>query len=152
MNDAPPENHLSLTLAAGIMAFLGWAGLIYLIFVAELAPAGSPPRLVPGAFPIWLFFVLGFIALTGTAVPFVGYLNRRFGGKAPTPVPPAVILRQSLWFGFFGATSTWLLKSGILSLATVLLLGAGLGGVEWFLRMRERSRWTPEPENPDEPA
>jgi hypothetical protein len=149
VNDAAPENHLSLTLAAWIMAFLGWAGLIYLIFVADLAPAGSPSRPVPGSFPVWLFFVLGFIALTGTAVPFVRYLNRRF---ARTPVPPAVILRQSLWFGFFGATSAWLLKSGILSLATVLLLGAGLGGVEWFLRMRERSRWTPELDEPDEPA
>lgn len=149
MNDTAPENHLSLTLAAGIMALLGWAGLLYLIFVPDLAPAGSASRPIPGPFPIWLFFVLGFVALTGTAVPFVRYLNRRF---ARTLVPPAVLLRQSLWFGFFGATSAWLLKSGILSLATVLLLGAGLGGVEWFLRMRERSRWTPGPDDTDEPA
>jgi hypothetical protein len=148
VNDAAPDNHLSLTLAAWIMALLGWAGLLYLIFVADLTPAGHPARPVPGPFPVWLFFVLGLLALTGTAVPFVRYLNRRF---ARTPVPPAVLLRQSLWFGLFGATCAWLLKSGILSLATALLLGAGLGGVEWFLRMRERSRWTPDADS-DEPA
>ena len=141
MNDAAPENHLSLTLAAWLLALLGWAGLAGLVFNVD-------PR--TSALPVWFFFVLGVMALTGTAVPFVRYLNRRFA-HSPTPAPPAVLLRQSLWFGFFGATCAWLLKSGILSLATALLLGAGLGGVEWFLRMRERSRWTPEADS-DEPA
>jgi hypothetical protein len=148
VDDAASENQLSLTLAAWIMAVLGWAGLLYLIFAADLTPAGQTSRPIPGPFPIWLFFVLGLLALTGTAVPFVRYLNRRF---AHTPASPTVLLRQSLWLGLFGATCAWLLKSGILSLATALLLGAGLGGVEWFLRMRERSRWTPDADS-DEPA
>jgi hypothetical protein len=145
---SPEIGQLSLTLAAWIMALVGWAGLFYLLFVADLTPAGNPSRPVPGAFPIWLFFVLLLLALTGTAVPFVRYLNRRFGSAL---VPPPVLLRQSLWIGFFGAASAWLLKSRILSLATVLLLGAGLGGIEWFLRMRERSRWAPDSDS-DEPA
>jgi hypothetical protein len=142
VNDAASENQLSLTLAAWLLALIGWAGLAALIFNVD-------PR--TGSMPIWFFFVLAVMALTGTAVPFVDYLNRRFGGKAPSPVPPSVLLRQSLWCGLFGATCAWLLRSGILSLATALLLGAGLGGVEWFLRMRERSRWTPGADS-DEPA
>lgn len=137
MNDTASENYLSLTLAAWLLALLGWAGLAALILNVD-------PR--TGSMPIWFFFVLTVMALTGTAVPFVGYLNRRF---ARSPAPPAVLLRQSLWCGLFGATCAWLLKSGILSLATALLLGAGLGGVEWFLRMRERSRWTPDPDSDD---
>ncbi len=139
MNDAAYDNPLSLSLAAWLLALLGWAGLAALVFKID-------PR--TGSLPIWFFFVLGVMALTGTAVPFVRYLNRRF---ALTPVPPTVHLRQSLWIGLFGATCAWLLKSGILSLATALLLGAGLGGVEWFLRMRERSRWTPDADS-DESA
>ena len=139
MNDVAPDSPLSLTLAAGMLALIGWAGLAGLILNVD-------PR--TGTLPVWFFFVMGVMALTGTAVPFVRYLNRRF---AHTPTPPIVLLRQPLWFGLFGATCTWLLKSGILSLATALLLGAGLGGVEWFLRMRERSRWTPDA-NSDEPA
>ncbi len=139
MNDAASDNPLSLTLAAWLLALLGWAGIASLVFNVD-------PR--TGSLPIWSFFVLGVMALTGTAVPFVRYLNRRF---ARMPVPPAVHLRQSLWIGLFGATCAWLLKSGILSLATTLLLGAGLGGVEWFLRMRERSRWTPDADS-DESA
>jgi hypothetical protein len=139
VNDAIPESHLSLTLAAGILALVGWLGLFGLIFNVD-------PRI--GSLPVWTFFVLWLMALTGTAIPFVRYLNRRFGSAY---VPSNVLLRQSLWVGFFGATCAWLQKSGILSLATALLLGAGLGGVEWFLRMRERSRWSPELDS-DEPA
>jgi hypothetical protein len=137
VNDAASENRLSLTLAAWLLALLGWAGLAALILNVD-------PR--TGSLPVWFFFVLTVMALTGTAVPFVGYLNRRF---ARSPAPPSVLLRQALWFGLFGSTCAWLLKSGILSLATALLLGAGLGGVEWFLRMRERARWAPDPNSDD---
>ena len=124
-------------IAAWLLALGGWSGVLYLIF------GGS----FPTSWPRWLFFVSGFVALTGTAAPFVQYLNRRF---ARAPVPPAVLLRQSLWVGFFGATCAWLQIGRTLSLSTALLLAAGLGGVEWFLRVRERSRWIPEPD--DEPA
>jgi hypothetical protein len=102
------------------------------------------PRL--GPLPLWAFFVLWLMALTGTALPFVRYLNRRFGGGAPAPA--GVLLRQSLWVGFFGATCAWLQKGGLLTTAIALLLAAGLGGVEWFLRMREQARWTPEADEP----
>jgi len=132
------ESYLGLTLAAWVLTLGGWGGLVTMIFVLNL---------IPDVGPRWVFFVLWLTALTGTTLPFVRYLNRRF---APTLPPARVLLRQALWVGFFGATCAWLQVGRTLNLATALLLAAGLGGVEWFLRMRERSRWTPD--TSDEPA
>lgn len=132
-------NSLSLTLAAWALALLGWGGLMGLIINVD-------PRV--GPLPIWGFFVLWLMALTGTAVPFVHYLNRRFSRE---PVPANVILRQSVWVGFFAATCAWLQRSGLLSSVTAGLLLVVLAAVEWFLRLRERAQWSPD-QSPDEPA
>ena len=132
---------LGLTLAAWILAGLGWLGLLLLIVF-----------IIPDLLPRWFFFVLWLMALTGSAVPFVRFLNRRF---APALPPASVLLRQSLWVGLWGAACAWLQLGRVLSLPIALMLAAGLGAIEWFLRMRERSRWAPEPEplpDPDEPA
>ena len=94
MQDAPAENYLSLTLAAFILAVVGWGGLAALILFA-----------IPSTGPRWAFFVLWLMALTGTALPFVRYLNRRF---ARMPPPAGVLLRQSIWVGLFFATCAWL--------------------------------------------
>lgn len=131
---------LSLTLAAWALALLGWGGLAGLIINVD-------PRV--GPLPIWGFFVLWLMAFTGTAVPFVAYLNRRFGRE---PAPPNVILRQSLWVGLFMATGAWLQRSSLLSSATAGLLLIALVGVEWFLRLREQAQWAPDQPPPDEPA
>lgn len=132
----PTVDYRGFAMAAWVLALAGWAGLGYLVFNS-----------IPGTQQRWLFFVTGLMALTGTAAPFVGYLNRRFAGRG---VPPAVLIRQSLWVGFFGATCAWLQIGRTLNLSTGLLLAAGLSAIEWFLRMRERSRWDPGLE--DEPA
>ena len=137
------DNQLSLTLAAWLLALAGWLGLFGLIFNVD-------PRI--GVLPLWAFFVLWLMALAGTAIPFVRYLNRRF---ASSPVPANVLLRESIWVGLFGATCAWLQKGGLLNAAIAALLAAGLGGVEWFLRWREASRWILEPMSApetDEPA
>jgi hypothetical protein len=52
-------------------------------------------------------------------------------------------MRQSLWVGFFVATCAWLQLARTLNAPTALLLAAGLSGIEWFLRIRERARWDP---------
>ena len=135
-----PNESLGLDLAAILLILLGWSGLAALVIRVD-------PRI--GLLPVWGFFVLWLAALTGTAIPFVRYLNRRF---ASTPAPANVLLRQAVWVGLFGATIAWLLKGGILNIAVAALLAAGLGGVEWFLRWRETSRWTPDPEQTDESA
>lgn len=134
-NQTSDNNWLSFTIAAGVLAVVGWGGLISLI-------GNVDPRI--GPLPLWAFFVLWLMAITGTVTPFVNYLNRRF---AREPVPPNVILRQSLWVGLFGATCAWLLRSRLLNAATVILLLITLVGVEWFLRLREHARWSPDEED-----
>jgi hypothetical protein len=131
-------DYRGFAMAAFVLAAAGWAGEVYVLGYT-----------LPSAGPRWLFFVVGLMAVTGTAAPFVHYLNRRF---ARQPVPAGVLLRQSLWVGFFGATCAWLQIGRTLTLATALLLAAALAAIEWFLRMRERSRWEPEPGMDDEPA
>ena len=133
---APAEDYRGFYMAAFVLMAAGWAGLYYLVRYTLPSPG-----------PRWLFFVTWLTALTGTAAPFVWYLNRRF---AHLPVPAAVLMRQSLWIGFYAATCAWLQVGRTLNLSTALLLAAGLGGIEWFLRMRERSRWNPGLD--DEPA
>jgi len=127
-------NTVSLNLTAWALALFGWGGLIGLIINVD-------PRL--GPLPLWSFFVLWLMALTGTAVPFVSYLSRRFSRER---LPAGVILRTALWVGFFGATCAWLQRSGLLNGATVALIAIALIGVEWFLRLRDRSRWSPDDE------
>jgi hypothetical protein len=136
MTTATPTDYRGFGLAAGVLAIAGWGGLGYLLL-----------NTIPSPGPRWLFFVVVLMALTGTAAPFVHYLNRRF---SPWPVPPGVLVRQSLWVGFFVATCAWLQIGRTLNLPTTLLLASGLGAIEWFLRLRERSRW--DPGSDDEPA
>jgi hypothetical protein len=139
VTDIPsPDDNLSLTLAAWILAIIGWSGLAMLIVYFN-------PRL--GPLPIWSFFLLWLMALTGTAVPFVRYLNRRFAREA---APANVILRQALWVGVFGATCAWLEldANNLLNSVTVALVLIALIGIEVFLRLRERAHWAPE--SPDD--
>jgi hypothetical protein len=130
---APAEDYRGFAIASWLLALGGWAALAYLV-----------SHTLPSPGPRWLFFVVILMALTGTAAPFVRYLNRRF---ARGPVPSSVLLRQSLWVAFFGATCAWLQIGRTLNLSTALLLAAGLAGIEWFLRMREQARWDPGTED-----
>jgi hypothetical protein len=114
-----------------ILAALGYGGLVILLFLS-----------VPTVGPRWLFFFLVFMALTGTAMPFIAFLNHRF-----TSTPPAtsiVILRQAILVGIYGATLAWLQIGRVLSGALAILLLIGLGLMEFLLRMRERSQWKPQ--------
>jgi hypothetical protein len=117
--------------AAIILAGVGWAGLGYLVFFT-----------VPTLGPRWLFFFLTLLALTGTALPFVAFLNRRF--PSVPPPTPSVVLRQSLWVGIYGTALIWLQIGRVLTPALAGLLALGLLLIEWLLRLRERAQWRPE--------
>ena len=130
MAEDPLPDQTGLLIAAAFLAFGGWTGLILLFSMA-----------LPNLGARWLFFVLWVIALTGTAVPFVRYLNRRF---AKGQVPPAVMLREALFVGLFGAVLAWLQVSRVLTAPVALLIAAGLAALDGLLRLRDRSRWIPE--------
>jgi hypothetical protein len=91
--------------------------------------------------PRWMFFFLSVLALTGTAMPLVAVLHRRFPGDPPAP--PGVIVRQAIWFGIYLPTLAWLQLGRALSFSLAFLLALGLTLIEWLIRLRERSRWEP---------
>lgn len=105
----------------------GWTGL-YLLVATTLPTVG----------PRWLFFFLLTIAVTGTALPFVWLLHKRFGSA-----PSSVLLRQALWVALYVSLGVWLQINRALTLSLALLLGVGFILVEWFLRLLERSVWRP---------
>jgi hypothetical protein len=113
-----------------ILFVIGWGGLVFLV-TSSLPTIG----------PRWLFFFLFFLALTGTALPFVAFLNRRF--PSTPPASPGVILRQAILFGIYWATLAWLQSGRVLTTALVVLLAFGILLMEWLLRLRERSQWKP---------
>ena len=111
-----------------LLLAIGWTGLYFLVATT-----------LPTVGPRWLFFFLLTIAVTGTALPFVWLLHKRFG-----PAPSAVLLRQALWVALFASLGVWLQINRALTLSLALLLGVGFILVEWFLRLLERSVWRPE--------
>lgn len=130
MSETPYLGYRSLVLAAVVMAVLGWLGL-YLLTTATLPTVG----------PRWLFFFLWVLAATGTAIPFIWLLHRRF--SAERQAPSSILLRQSLWIGLFGSLCLWLQFNRSLTLSLAILLGVGFAVMEWFLGVVERSRWRP---------
>ena len=125
--------HASVVVAGILMAAGGWSGLIWLI--TNRLPT------VPNR---WLFFALCQIALTGTSLPLVRYLNQRFSRQRGLFIEPGVLVRQATWIGLLGTSFAWLLIPRLLSIPLVLVLIFALIGIEILLRIRERTQWHPE--------
>lgn len=125
--------HASVVAAGVMLAAAGWIGLAWL--VTNKLPT------VPNR---WAFFALLQIALTGTALPLVRYLNQRFGRQRGLFVEPGVLVRQATWIGLLGTSCAWLRIPRLLSLPLVIILALALAGIEALLRLRERMQWHPE--------
>jgi hypothetical protein len=117
-------------IAAAVLAAIGWLGLL-LLMNATLPTIG----------PRWLFFFLLTQATTGTVLPFVWFLRRRFSAGEPMPV--GVLLREALWIGLYVSACAWLQINRGLTLTVALFLALGLIVIEAFLRRVERSTWRP---------
>ena len=116
--------------AAIFLGATGWLGLaVVLLFT------------LPTVGPRWLFFFAAVVAITGSALPVIAFLNRRFP-SAPPPTP-GVIVRQAAWVGIYFPTLAWLQIGRVLTPALALLLALGLILIEWLLRLREKSQWKP---------
>lgn len=118
-------SHQGTALAALFMACVGWLGLYYMT-----------QNVLPTAGARWLFFVLLYIAVSGSTVPFAKILNRRFNRVEP---PDWVSVRQGLWMGIFVTTAAWLQIPRVLNVPIALLLALTLIVLEGFLRLRERT-------------
>jgi hypothetical protein len=114
-------------IAGGIMAGIGWVLLYRLVTTSA-----------PLAFPRWLFFILLYFAITGTALPLLWYLNQRF--TRTIPISGGILLRQGMWCGLFAVTAAWLQMTRALTLATGFFLALSIIAIETFLRVRERNQ------------
>ncbi len=75
-------------------------------------------------------------AVTGICLPIVDFLNRRF---AKQPVGYLVVLRQSMWVGFWVAFCTWLQMNRTLNWAVAALVAGVLVLFEFLLQVRTRA-------------
>jgi hypothetical protein len=116
--------------SAIILALIGWGGLFVLVNYT-----------IPTVGPRWLFFFLSVLAITGTSLPAVAFLNRRF--PTSPPATNGAVFREAIWIGIFFPTLVWLQFGRVLTYALIILLAAGLIGIELLLRIRERSQWKP---------
>ncbi|MHB8627580.1 MAG: hypothetical protein ACYDBJ_12170 [Aggregatilineales bacterium] len=113
-------------IAAAIMAGGGYALLYELVMTTN-----------PLAFPRWMFFILLYVAATGTALPFAWILNRRFTRRLAAG---GVLLRESMLVGLYVVTAAWLQMTRTFNTATGFFLALSLIVIEGFLRLRERPR------------
>jgi hypothetical protein len=125
---SPP--YRELVTVSLLMGLGGWALIALLVFLAT-----------PTLGPRWAFFFALFIALVGTSLPLVWYLNRRF---SPDPFPGlGVLWRESVEVGIWGLFLIWLRVGRLLTPFTAWTLTGAFFAVELLLRLYERSRWVP---------
>ncbi len=136
MNARPSfRPYLAATISLLVLGLGAWAAAVF--------------ALKPTILPRWLFFFGWNLALTGLAIPFTWFFNLRF--PSDPPAEPAVIVRQAIWVGVYGATLLWLQTVRLVTIWMVLGLALGVIAIEYLIRMRERSRWKPAPP-PEPPA
>lgn len=121
-------------ISALILFIIGWGGLYYVL-----------TQTLPYVWPRWGFFALSLMGVTGTVLPIVYFFHRRFPGE--TPADANVIVRQSMWFGIYGATLAWLQLGRLVTVYVILSLAGGIIAIEYFIRLREKSRWKPPEED-----
>lgn len=121
-----PPDHIGILVAGVVMMIGGWLGLYHLVTTT-----------LPRVGPRWIFFVLLHIAVTGTVLPFVRYLNVRFTPVDNELPPGGVIVRQSVWIGLFVVTCAWLQIPRVLSWPIIFFLALMFIVIEVFLRSRE---------------
>ncbi|MEP6985299.1 MAG: hypothetical protein ABI970_06870 [Chloroflexota bacterium] len=124
--DKIPPDHIGVMIVGVVFMVIGWLGLFQLVTTT-----------LPRVGQRWIFFLLLQIAVTGTVLPFVRYLNVRFTPISAELPPGGVIVRQSIWIGLFVVTCSWLEIPRVLSLPTGFLVALVFIVIEVFLRSRE---------------
>ncbi len=122
--DGQPLPLRAYLLPALMLTVVGWGGLAWVVTQTE-----------PTLGPRWAFFFLLVLGGTGTALPFLALIHRRFD-----PAGPGVVQRQAIEFGVYLATLAWLQLGRAFSVGLALFLALGVATVEWLLRLRERIR------------
>jgi hypothetical protein len=122
-----------------LFAVLGWGGTAAVVFLT-----------LPFLGPRWLFFFALFIAFTGTALPAVWYLNRRF--TAERFPSEGVLVREAIEAASLGVFLVWLQAGRMFTPFLGWIFFAAFLAVELLLRVYEHSRWTPAALVEEEPV
>lgn len=130
MSDPSSYTYRSLMIAAGVLALCGWLGLTLLVTTS-----------LPTVGPRWLFFFLLSLASTGTSLPFLWLLDRRFASGRPATA--SILLRQALLVAVYADLCIWLQFNRSLSLPLAILIALSLYAMERLLRLMDRSQWRP---------
>jgi hypothetical protein len=120
----------TFVLAGLFLAITGWGGLYGLVFYT-----------LPTLGPRWLAFFFLTLALAGTSMPVIAFLNRRFPSEVPAD--GGTVLRQALWVSVYGSILVWLQMGRVLNSPLAGFLAMGFILIEFAIRLRERSRWEP---------
>lgn len=115
-----------MLIAAVALIVAGWGGL-YVLVTTQIPRVGQR----------WLFFVLLQVAVAGTVMPFLRYINLRLTPETRLIPPSGVIVREAVWFGLFVVTCAWLQIPRVLTLPTMFFLALAFIVIELFLRSRE---------------
>jgi hypothetical protein len=115
-----------MLVAAVILMVAGWGGL-YVLVTTQIPRVGQR----------WLFFVLLQVAVAGTIMPLLRYVNVRLTPETRIIPPSGVIVREAVWFGLFVVTCAWLQIPRVLSLPIMFFLALVFVVIELFLRSRE---------------
>src|SRR5215213_1757607 len=126
-------------LSSLLLMLVGWGGLYFLL-----------TQTLPYVWPRWGFFVLVLIAVTGTVLPVIYFVPRRFPSEKLAE--PNVIVRQAMWFGVYGATLAWLQLRRLVTVYVILGLAGALAAIEYFIRLRENAHWNPPVTSDDQSA
>ena len=121
-----PPDHIGMMVAAVVLIIAGWGGL-YILVTTQIPRVGQR----------WLFFVLLHIAVAGTMMPLLRFLNARLTPATRLVPPSGVIVREAVWFGLFIVTCAWLQIPRVLTLPIMFFLALAFVVVEVFLRSRE---------------
>jgi hypothetical protein len=131
MENNPSPTIRSVLPLALVLAIPGWLWLIYLM-----------TRTVPSLGNRWMFFAAAVLAISGTVMPLVAYLNRFIQPFGPANFD--TIVRESAMMGVYAGILLWLNKGQVLSASLALILGVGLILIELLVRLRKKSHWQPD--------
>ena len=124
--DKIPPDHIGVLVAGVLFMLIGWAGLYQLVTTTQ-----------PRVGQRWIFFLLLQLAVSGTVLPFMRYLNVRFTPVTAELPPGGVIVRQSIWVGLFVVVCAWLQIPRVLNLPIAFFIALVFIVIEVFLRIRE---------------
>jgi hypothetical protein len=122
---------LSILITSIILNLVGWVGLIFLLNFS-----------LPTLGPRWIFFLLLTIGISGLALPILFFLHLRFPSDPTAEIN--TYIREALFVSIFVDMLAWLQLGRMLSPLRAFLVAVGMVAIEFFIRLRERSKFRPK--------